>query len=106
MDNLYTSPTVLILLLNHKVFPQGTVRKNRYMVTQCIIYTKTESENTGRVLLEWAVNLLTGISAFGWTDGSPVHMSSYVDGSNQLTTVSRHIGKDKRDVPARKIVKA
>jgi hypothetical protein len=33
-------------------------------------------------------------------------MMSTADGSDQVTTVSRHIGKDKRDVPAPKTVKA
>jgi hypothetical protein len=50
------------------------------------------------------VNLLAGIFAFTWTDGNPVHMMSTADGSDQLTTMSRQIGKDKRDVPAPKTV--
>jgi hypothetical protein len=37
MDNFYTSPVVLILLLNQKVLTQVTVRKNRHMVPECII---------------------------------------------------------------------
>jgi hypothetical protein len=35
MDYIYTLPAVLILLLNQKVFAQGTVRKNQRMVPQC-----------------------------------------------------------------------
>jgi hypothetical protein len=52
------------------------------------------------------VNLLAGIFAFGWTDVNPVHMMSTAVASDQMTTMSCHIGKDKRDVPAPKTVKA
>jgi hypothetical protein len=106
MDNFYTSHAVLILLLNQKVFARRTVRKNYHMVPECIIYTKTEVEKAGRGTLKWAVNLLAGIYAFGWSDGNLVHMMSTADGSDQVTTVSWQIGKDKRDVPAPKTVKA
>jgi hypothetical protein len=106
IDNFYTLPAVLILLLNQKVFARGTVRKNRRMVPECIIYTKTEAEKAGRGALKWAVNLLAGIYALGWSDGNPFHIMSTADGSDQVTTVSRQIRKDKRDVPAPKIVKA
>jgi hypothetical protein len=106
MDNFYTSPAVLILLLHQKGFSPGTFRKNHHMVPECIIYTKTEAEKAGRGTLKWAVNLLTGIYAFGWSDGNPVHMLSTADGSDQVTTVSRQNGKDKRGVPAPKTVKA
>jgi hypothetical protein len=82
MDNFYTSPEVLILLLNQKVFAWGTVRKNHRMVPECIIYTTTEAEKAGRGALKWAVNLLAGIYAFGWSDGNPVHMLSTADGSD------------------------
>jgi hypothetical protein len=51
------------------------------------------------------VNLLAGIFAFGWTDGNLVHMVSTADGSDQRTTVSRPIGKDKHGTPALKTVK-
>jgi hypothetical protein len=59
-----------------------------------------------RGALKWAVNLLAVIFSFGWKDGNPVHMLSTADGSDQLTTVSHQIGKDKRDVPTPKTVKA
>jgi hypothetical protein len=106
MDNFYTPPTVLIPLLNQNVFSQGTVRKNRRMVPASIVYTKAEAEKSGRGALKWAVNLLAGIFAFGWTIGNPVHMLSTPDGSYQMMTVSCKIGKDKRDVPAPKTVKS
>jgi hypothetical protein len=54
--------------------------KNWRMVPQCIIYTNTEAEKAERGALKWAVNLLAGMFAFGWTDGNHVHMFSYVDG--------------------------
>jgi hypothetical protein len=76
------------------------------MVPECIIYMKTESVKAGRSALKWAVNLLAGIYAFGWSDGNHVHMMSTADGSDQVTTVSWQIRKDKRDVPAPKTVKA
>jgi hypothetical protein len=38
--------------------------------------------------LKWAVNLLAGIFAFGWTCNSPAHILSTVDGSHQWITVS------------------
>jgi hypothetical protein len=76
------------------------------MVPECIIYAKTEAEKAGRGALKWALNLLAGIYAFGWSDGNPVHMLSAADDSDQVTTVSRQIGKDKRDVPAPKTVKS
>jgi hypothetical protein len=106
MDNFYTSPAVLILLLNQFFFNRGTVRKNRHMVQECIIYTKTEAGKAGGGALKWAVNLLAGIYALGWSDGNHVDMLSTADGSDQVTTVSWQIGKDKRDVPAPKTVKA
>jgi hypothetical protein len=65
MDKFYTSPTVLILLLNQKWFAQGTVWNNHRMVPASIIYTKTEAEKAGKGALKWAVNLLPGIFAFG-----------------------------------------
>jgi hypothetical protein len=94
MDNFYTPPAVLILLLNQKLFARGTVRKNRRMVLECIIYTKTEAKKARHSALKWPVNLLAGIYAFRWSDGSPVHMLSTADGSDQVTTVSRQIRKD------------
>jgi hypothetical protein len=106
MDYFYTPPEVLILLLNQKLFSRGTVQKNRCMVHASIIYTKTEAEKVGRGTLRWAVNLLAGIVAFGWNDGKTMHMLSTADGSDQWTTVSRQIGKDKRDVPAPNTVKS
>jgi hypothetical protein len=65
MDNFYTPPTALIILLKHKVFARGTVRKNLRMVPESIIFTKTEAEKAGRGALKWAVNLPAGIFAFG-----------------------------------------
>jgi hypothetical protein len=106
MDNFYKSLAVLILLLNRKVFAQGTVRKNRCMIQQLIIYIKTEAEKAGWGALKWAVNLLAGVFAFLWTDGYPVHMLSTADGLDQLTTVSHQIEKDKSDVSAPKTVQA
>jgi hypothetical protein len=106
IDNFYTLPAVLMLLLNQKVFARGTAIKNRRMVSECIIYTKTEAEKAGRGALKCTVNLLAGIYAFGWSDGNPVHMLSTAEGSDQVTTVSWNIGKDERDVPAPKTVKA
>jgi hypothetical protein len=100
------SHAVLILLVNQKVFARGTVINNRRMVPECIIYTKTKAEKAGRGALKWAVNLLAGIYAFGWSDGNLFHMMSTADGSDQVTAVSRQIGKDKRDVLAPKTVKA
>jgi hypothetical protein len=72
------------------------------MVPGNIVYTNTEAEKAGRGTLKWAVNLLAGIFAFGWTVGNPAHMLSTADGSDQLTTVSCQIGKDKRSAPAPK----
>jgi hypothetical protein len=69
-------------------------------------HAKTEAEKAGRGALKRAVNLLAGIYAFGCSDGNPVHMLSTASGSDQVTTVSRQIGKDKRDVPAPKTAKA
>jgi hypothetical protein len=63
MDNFYTSPAVLILLNNQKVYACGTVRKNRWMVPKCIVWTKKEAKYAGRGGLQWAVILR--IFAFG-----------------------------------------
>jgi hypothetical protein len=106
MENFYTSPAVLILLPNQKVFARRNFINNHRMVPECIIYTKTEADKAGRGALKWAVNLLSGIYAFGWSDGKPIHMLSTAGGSDQLSTVSRQIRKDKRDVPPPKTVKA
>jgi hypothetical protein len=106
MDNYNTSPAVLILLKNQKVYARGTVRKNRWMVPPFIVWTKKEAEDAGSGALIWAVNTLTGIFAFGWTDGCPVHMLSTADGSHQQTTVPRQVGRVKNEVPAPNNVKA
>jgi hypothetical protein len=106
MDNSYTSPDVLILLKNQKVYARGKVRNNRRMVPQCIVWTKKEAEDAVRGSLRWAVNTLAGIFAFGWTDGCPVHMIYMADGSHQRTTVLHQVGRDKNDVPAPNTVKA
>jgi hypothetical protein len=106
MDVFYTSPAVLILLKNQKVYAHGTVWKNHRMVPQCICWTKKEEEDAARGSLRWAGNTLTGIFAFGWTDGCPVHMLSKADVSHQRTTVPRQVGRDKSNVPAPKTAKA
>jgi hypothetical protein len=102
----YTSPTVLILLKNQKVYARGTVQKNLRMVPQCIVWTKKEAEDAVCGSLRWAVNTLTGIFAFGWTDGCPVHMLSTAYGSHHRTTVPRQVGRDKNNVPAPNSIKA
>jgi hypothetical protein len=62
------------------------------MVPKCIVRTKKEAEDAGRGALRWAVNSLSEIFTFGWTDGCPVHMLSTADGSHQRTTVPRQVG--------------
>jgi hypothetical protein len=106
MDIFNTSPAVMILIKNCKVYDRGTVCKNRWMVPKCIIWMKREAEDDGRGALWWAVNLLAGIFAFGWTDGCPVHMLLTADGSNQKTTVPRQVSEEKNKVPAPHTVKA
>jgi hypothetical protein len=71
-----------------------------------VLTTKTKAEKAERGALKWAVNLLAGIYAFGWSDGNPVHIMSTADGSDQVTTLSRQIEKDKRDMPSPKKVKS
>jgi hypothetical protein len=106
MDIFYTSPAVLILLVNQKVYARRTVRNNHRMVTQCIVWMKKEAEDAVRGYLRWAVNTLAGIFAFGWTDGCPVHMIYMVDGSHQRTNVPRQVDRDKNHAPAPNTVKA
>jgi hypothetical protein len=84
MGTIYN--TSLISNLNKLVMEicklaRGTVRKNHRMVPAVIF-------------------------VFGSTYGNPVYMLSTADGLDQLTNVSLHIGKDKRDVPVPNTVKA
>jgi hypothetical protein len=66
------------------------------MVPMCIVWAKHEAEDAVRGPLRWAVNLLAGIFAFGWTGGCPVHMLSTADGSDHRTTVPRRFGNEKK----------
>jgi hypothetical protein len=69
MDNVYTSPVMLILLKNQKVYSRGTVRKNFRMVPHRIVWMKKEAEDAGRGalkennvwLLNWMENEAMGI---------------------------------------------
>ena len=79
-NNYYASPCIAIQLLRNTVFCRGTLRRNRRLIPQYILFNKSEAkgkDSRGRIKI--AVNRRFGLVAAGWIDGNPVHMISSAD---------------------------
>ena len=69
------------------------------MLPKAIVYTKAEARNNPRGQIKVAVEKDTGLVAFGWLDGNPVHFLTTADGTD-LSSVVRRVKDRQRRIKA------
>ena len=78
---------------------RGTCRTNRIGFPSGIAYSSSEKNRLERGTIKGMIEKTKQMAAFGWLDGNPVHFLTTADG-NGVTTVVRHVGRDRRSIEA------
>jgi len=86
MDRAYSSPKVLIKLLDNGIYARGTVMTNSQFLPSFVKFKKGTTYKRGT--MKYAINKKYNMSMYAWNDKNPVHVVSTAD-ATATNTVHR-----------------